>query len=158
DQALLDLATLAESGLDPLALGKSGLADVYLTKGPSKPSSDKISLNIAATPALPDKFGTGLSTKLSEAKSGLVACWQAYSDATKKEVLAVTVGVKSAYYASEDYPDDPTSGTYSLKLDPPPSGGGAEGAADACVRAILDPAVKASPRETFNAKITVTLK
>jgi hypothetical protein len=157
-QAMLDLASLAESGLDPLALGKNQLADVYLTKGPSKPSSDKVSINISAAPALPNKFGTGFAAKLAESKPGLVACWQAYNDATRKEILAVTIGVRAAYYVSEDYPDDPNSGGFSVKLDTASGLGGPEAAADACVRAIVEPAVKASPRESLNSKVTVTLK
>src|SRR5690348_15064612 len=41
-RALADLATLNDMGLDPLALGRSNLADVYLTRAPAAPETDKL--------------------------------------------------------------------------------------------------------------------
>lgn len=159
-QALADLATLADTGLDPLALGRNQLADVYLTRN-AGPGTDKLAVTITAAPqppgktyqAIPDALGT------PEIKSALVACWQAYNQATHKESLAVTIGVKAAYIASE-YEDE--SGSFSIKIDPPAAlpAGTPEAAADTCVRGAVEPAIKEvkGVHDQFTTKLTLTVK
>ncbi len=159
EQALADLATLSDAGLDPLALGKNGLADVYLTRAPAKPSTDKLTVAVTANPPVTGKTYQLIPDKLAEPdmKSALVACWDAYNAATHKDTLAVSLGIKSAYIPSE-YEDE--SGTFSTKLDPPvamPAGPDAN--ADACVRAAVEPAFKSLPlRDAFTTKLTITIK
>ena len=90
--------------------------------------------------------------------TALVACWEAYSNASKKDTLTVTIGLKSSYIASE-YEDE--TGSFSIKLDPavqmPP---GPEASADACVRAVVEPAIKElkTLRDAFATKLTITIK
>ncbi|MCX5741434.1 MAG: hypothetical protein NT062_02925 [Proteobacteria bacterium] len=158
-QAMLDLATLGDSGLDPLALGRAQVSDVYLTKGVAKPPPAPVTVTVADSPTLPDKVGSAVRAKLDEQKPALMTCWQTFTGTSKKDALVVTIGVRQAYYKNPDFEDDPSAGSLSLKLEAP--GGslsGADAGADACVRPVLEAAIKAAPRETFTSKITITIK
>lgn len=154
--ALGELAKLAEAGLDPLLVGGAKLADRYLTKGPAKPSSDKLGVTVAAVPQ-PAKSFAAMTDALTAQKAALVSCWEAYNSASKKPVMAVTIGVKSGFVQSE-YEDE--TGAWVLKLEAPTAPAGTpEQAADACVRQVLEPALKAAKlAESFNSKVTVTVK
>ena len=148
-QAFDHLATLEGSGLDPLLLGAAKTADLYLTKAAARPSSDKVAVTVTADPQ-PKKSMAAINDKLTAAdiKPGLVACWEA----SKKDSIAVTIGVKSSYVLSE-YEDVP--GTYTVKIEPPTSAD----AADGCVRQVVEPVLKATKMsDTFNSKITITIK
>ena len=114
DQAISALAGLGDAGLDPLTLAKPQLADLYLTKGPKRPATDKLSVTIAG---LPQKSNDAVLAKLNETDthSALITCWQNQFDASHKDTLAVTIGVKAAFVASE-YEDE--SGVFVVKLDP----------------------------------------
>lgn len=158
DRALADLATLADVGLDPLALGSPKLADVYLTRGPGKPSTDKVAVTVAATP--PPKPFASINDKLGEAdlKAALISCWEAYNGASKKDVLVVAIGVKVAFFQNPDYEDE---GGYATKLDPPVAmaAGSPDAAADACVRAIVEPALKdLKLHDAFTTRLAITIK
>ena len=160
DRALVDLATLNDAGLDPLTLGRTALADVYLTRGPSSPATDKLTVDVKASPAVTGKSYSVIPDKLAEPDihGALVACWQAYNAAAHKDVLAVTIGVKVSYNASE-YEDE--TGSFSTKLDPPVAlPAGPEQSADQCVRAVVEPAIKdlKTLRDAFATKLTVTIK
>jgi hypothetical protein len=160
DRALADLALLAESGLDPLALGRTQLADVYLTRAPQKPTSDKLSVTVNESPAVAKKTYAVIPDRLAQPdiKAALVACWESYNQATRKEALAVTIGVASKYYASE-YEDEP--GKYAIKIEPAPAqSAGPEASADQCVRAAVEPAIKgvSGLRDGFATKLTITVK
>jgi hypothetical protein len=160
DRALAQLAGVSEAGLDPLALGRTQLADVYLTRGPQKPSSDKVGVAFTASPPIDKKTYHFLPERLGEAdmKNALVACWEQYNNATHKDTLAVTVGVKVSYLASE-YEDEP--GTFSTKLEPAVAmPAGPEATADQCVRAAVEPAIKdlKTLRDAFATKLTITIK
>jgi len=160
DRALADLAGLTDAGLDPLTLGRTALADVYLTRSPSAPSTDKLSITVTATPPVTGKSFTNIADKLNEPdpKGGLVACWQAYNAGTHKDTLAVTIPV-SVKYAPSEYEDE--SGTYTTKIDPASTlSPGAEASADACVRGVFEPAIKdlKTLHDAFSAKLTVTIK
>jgi hypothetical protein len=160
ERALADLALLTEAGLDPLALGRTQLADVYLTRAAQRPTSDKLSVTVTATPPITKKTYALIPDRLAQPdiKAALVACWESYNQATRKEALSATVGVVSMYYPSE-YEDEP--GKYSTKIEPAvamPAGPDASG--DQCVRAAVDPAIKAVPgiRDSFATKLTITIK
>lgn len=157
DKALTELATLHEAGLDPLLIGAPKLADLYLTKGPSKPATDKLSVAVNATPA-PKNFSL-IVGKLGEPdiRGALIACWDQYHAAAKKDVMTASVGVKSRYQGSE-YEDEP--GRYVLSYEPAVAmPAGPEATADACVRQIVEPALKTLKlNENFTSKLTVTVK
>ena len=160
DRALADLALLTESGLDPLALGRTQLADVYLTRGAQRPTSDTLSVTVTATPAVEKKTYALIPDRLAQAdiKAALVACWESYTQATRKEALSVTIGVASKYYPSE-YEDEP--GKYTTKIEPATAmAAGPEASADQCVRAAVEPAIKAVTgiRDGFSTKLTITIK
>ncbi len=154
DHALATLATLAGAGLDPILLGGPKTADLYLTKAPARPASDKVAVTVAATPQ-PAKSFAAIQEKVSgpELRAGLVACWEAHYAATKKEALSVTVPVRSSFVQSE-YEDDP--GMFVLKFEPLAAGAPS---GDGCVRQVIEPALKAlKPAESFNTKLAITIK
>jgi len=160
DLALAGLATLADAGLDPVLLGANKVADLYLTKAPSRPAPDKLTVTVTATPVPTGKSYALIPGKLGEAetRSALVACWDAYNAATRKDALAVTIGIKASYIASE-YEDEP--GTFVVKLEAPGplAAGSPEAAADACVRQIVEPAIKGVKlTDAFATKLGVTIK
>lgn len=156
EKALTSLATLQEVGLDPLLLGGAKVADLYLTKGPVKPATDKLAVTVTAVPQ-PTKTFAAMTEALTAQRTALVSCWEAYNSASKKDAMAVTIGVRSGYAASE-YDDE--TGAWILKLEAATATAGTpEQAADACVRQILEPALKgAKLSEAFNSKVTVTVK
>jgi hypothetical protein len=159
-QAMADLALLGEAGLDPLALGGAKLSDVYLTKGPQKPSSDKLTVTATPSPATPSKSYAALSEKLAEpgVKGGFVACWEAYNAATKKDTLAVTLPIKVGYVKSE-YEDEDEGGRWFTKIAPATGLTGPEAAADACVRGVVEPAMKGLKLvDGFDTKVTITIR
>jgi hypothetical protein len=159
-QALLDMATLQDAGLDPLALGKNALADVYLTRN-SSPGTDKIGVTVTANPNVTGKTFTNIPDAITAAdvKTALVACWSAYNQAAHKDTLAVSIGVKETYSPSE-YEDE--TGSFAMKIDPPVAlpAGSPEAAADQCVRAAVEPALKdlKTLRDAFATKLTITIK
>jgi tetratricopeptide (TPR) repeat protein len=160
DQALAELAALADAGLDPVLLGANKVADLYLTRGAARPATDKLTITVTPTPAPAGKSYSLIPDKLNEADihTALVACWEAYSTASKKDALTVVIGLKASYIASE-YEDEP--GRFTVKLDPPVAlpVGSAEAAADACVRQVLEPALKGLKiTDAFTTKLAVTIK
>jgi len=160
ERALADLAMLNEAGLDPLTLGRTQLADVYLTRGAQKPTSDKLQVSVTATPSVDKKTFPLIPDRIEQPdmKAALVACWESYNQATHKDALAVTVGVQSKYYASE-YEDEP--GKFTTKIDPAIAmPAGPDASADQCVRAAVEPALKAVTgiRDAFATKLTITVK
>jgi hypothetical protein len=151
DQALADLARLNDAGLDPLALGRTALADVYLTRTPAAPSSDKLSIGLTG-PGVPSKSIDAITQKLTEPgpRGALTACWQAYNAASHKDTLTSNVGLKVTYTPSE-YEDE--AGTFTTKLDP------ADSPADQCVHDAVDAAFKdLKLREAFQTKLAVTIR
>jgi hypothetical protein len=159
-QALAQLATLQDAGLDPLTLGRTQLADVYLTRAPQKPSSDKVGVTVTATPPIDKKTYHFIPDRIAEPdmKSALVACWEQYNNATHKDALAVSIGMKVSYIPSE-YEDE--SGSFATKIDPAVAmPAGPDAAADQCVRAAVEPAIKGlnTVRDAFATKLTITIK
>jgi hypothetical protein len=159
-QALRQLAGVTDAGLDPLTLGRTQLADVYLTRGPQKPSSDKVGVGVTANPPIDKKTFHFIPERIAEQdmKTALVACWEQYNTATRKDTLAVTIGIKVSYIASE-YEDEP--GVFATKIEPAVSmPAGPEATADQCVRAAVEPAIKElkTLRDAFATKLTITIK
>lgn len=160
ERALADLATLAEAGLDPLTVGRTQLADVYLTRAPQKPATDKLAVTVTAAPSVEKKTFPLVLDRIGQPdmRTALVACWDAYYQATRKPAMAVTIGITSKYYPSE-YEDEP--GKYGIKLDPPASmPAGPDASADACVRAAIEPVLKSLSglRDSFSTRLTITVK
>jgi len=158
EQALAELAPLGELGLDPVLLGSSKLADRYLTRAPTRPAADKVAISVAPTPVPAGKSFPQIPDKLSSAelRPALVACWDAYSAAAHKDALTVTIGLKSVYTPSE-YEDEP--GTFAVKLDPPAAGSGPDATAEACIRQVVEPAIKALKiTDAFTTRLTLTLR
>ena len=159
DQALADLATLADAGLDPVLLGASKLADLYLTKGPARPSADKLTVTVTPTPLPTGKTYALIPEKVTapELHAALVACWDAYSTASKKDTLTVAIGVKSTFIPSE-YEDEP--GSFSVKIDPPGAlPAGPDAAADTCVRQVVEPAIKGLKlTDAFTTRLAIAIK
>jgi len=159
-QALLDLATLHDAGLDPLTLGRTALADVYLTRNAS-PGTDKLSVTVTATPTPTGKTWANIPEAIGapDVKTALVACWTAYNQAAHKDTLAVTISLKETYAPSE-YEDE--AGSFAMKIDPPGAlpAGTPEAAADQCVRGAVEPSIKKlkTIRDAFATKMTITIK
>jgi len=160
ERALAELANLTDAGLDPLALGRTQLADVYLTRAPQKPSSDKLAVTVVANPPVDKKTFPAVTERLAQPdlKAPLVACWEQYNKDTKKDSLTVALPVRWAYVASE-YEDEP--GKFVFKMDPPAPGvSGPDSVAETCARAAVEPALKAltTVRDAFATKLVVTIK
>lgn len=160
ERALADLATLHEAGLDPLALGRTQLADVYLTRAPQKPPTDKLQVTVTPTPAVDKKSYQLIPDRIAQPdlRAALVACWESYNQATHKDTLAVTIGLAAKYYPSE-YEDEP--GKFAIKIDPAIAmPAGPDASADQCVRAAVEPALEklAGIRDTFATKLTIAVK
>lgn len=160
DRALIELTALADAGLDPLMLGRTAVADQYLTKSPTAPSTDKLTVSVAANPPVTGKTFTAIPDKLAEPeqRGGLLSCWQAYNAATHKDAVAVTIGLTVKYTPSE-YEDE--TGIYSIKVDPPSAlPAGPDASAEACVRGVVEPAIKdlKTLRDAFTTKLTITIK
>ena len=159
---LAELAGLADVGLDPVLIGAGKLADLYLTKTASaaRPAGDKVTIAVTATPPPTAKSYALVPDKLAEPDihAALVACWDAFVAASKKDALTVAIGVKVSYVASE-YEDEP--GSYAVKLEPPAAlpAGTPEAAADGCVRQVLEPALKAAKlADAFQTKLSLAFK
>ena len=155
-----ELAGLADAGLDPVLLGAGKLADRYLTKAPSRPATDKLTITVAPSPMPAGKSYPQIPDKLNEAdvRGALVACWEAYNAQAHKDALTVAIGLKSIYAPSE-YEDEP--GTIAIKLDPPIAlvPGSPEAAADGCVRQIVEPAIKGLKlTDAFATRLAITIK
>jgi hypothetical protein len=159
-QALADLATLADAGLDPLTLGKNGLADVYLTRN-AAPGTEKLQVTVTAAPPPTGKTYSNIPDAITapDVKAALVACWSAYNTATHKDTLAIAISIKETYSPSE-YEDE--AGSFAMKIDPPGPlpAGTPEAAADQCVRGAVEPVLKdlKTLRDAFATKLTITVK
>jgi hypothetical protein len=158
-KAMASLALLGEVGLDPALIAQPQLANQYLTKTPKGPSADKVVASVTATPAPAKSMALFEGVVADPAtKSALAACWDGYHKAAKKDAMSVTVGVKSAFYQNPDYDDE---GKFIVKVDPAAglAAGSPEAAADACVRAVMEPAIKGLKiAENFATKLTISVK
>ena len=149
-RALDQLATLAETGLDPVLLGASKTADLYLTKAAAKPTSDKLAVTVTATPE-PKKSFAAITDKLAspELRSALIACWEAAYGASKQETLT-TPSAESEYSRRiRGHPACSSSVRRPSSVDKH----------EACVRAVVEPALKQTKMtDSFNTKLAITIK
>lgn len=154
EEALGQLVLLTEAGLDPLLLGANKIADLYLTREPQGVDTDKLAITLVATPQPSRSFGPIQSALTGpELRPALIACWQAYNAATKKEALSVTIGVKSVFVEPE-YDDDPIR--YAQRFEDLRAGADP---VEACVRQVVEPAIKGLKlSERFNTKLALTIK
>ncbi|HSK01507.1 MAG TPA: hypothetical protein VK932_09710, partial [Kofleriaceae bacterium] len=89
-------------------------------------------------------------------KGPLVACWEAHAEATQKDTMAVTLPIKVAYIASE-YEDEP--GRWTSRVDATPGLAGADAVAEACVRGVVEAALKELKFiDRFDTKVTITIR
>lgn len=162
DRALADLATLSEAGLDPVLLGANKTADLYLTRAPQRPATDRLTVAVTPTPQPTGKSYALIPEKIAEPeiRAALIACWEAHHAASKSDAMTVALGVKSSYVPSE-FEDDPDErGRYIVKLEPPAVGlAGPDAAADACVRSALEPAIKSLKlHDAFATRLAIAIK
>lgn len=152
-QALAGLAELDQVGLDPNQIARPQLADLYLTRAPAKPDTDKLSVSVSADPPprgrtfalIPERLGQ------ADAKAALAACWEKNFAATRAKELSVKLPLEVKYRPSE-YDDEP--GTYTVIWGPVGSG-----ESDACVRAAVEPLVQPLKiRDAFTTTLTVGMK
>ena len=159
DRALAGLALLNDSGLDPLLLGTTTLADVYLKLAPAPPPTP--SDHAVAVQASPPVTAAGFQVfpdKIASAElhGALNACWDAYHKAANKDAMVVTLPIRAAYIPSQ-YEDE--SGSFAFAIDATPGLAGADAAADACVRAAVTEPLKDLPIQAgFATKLTITVK
>jgi len=159
ERALATLAILDEAGLEPAHLAIDKPADVYLSRAPAAPTTDKLKVTATGEPA-PSGTSFALITDrvtASDLHGALVACWQPYFDATKKQSLVVGLPIKVKYQASQ-YDDEP--GSFTLVLDPAPGGSSPDATAAACVRGVIDPALATVKgfRDGFQTRLTIRIE
>jgi len=156
-QALAGLAELDSSGLDPNQIARPQLADLYLTRAPAKPPSDKVSVVVSADPMPKGKTYALIPERLGQpdAKAALVGCWERYVGASQQKELTARLGLEVKYRPSE-YDDEP--GTYALTWTAPAETGAAA-EAQTCVRAAVEPLVAAlKVRDAFATTLTVAIR
>ncbi|MBZ0238662.1 MAG: hypothetical protein K8M05_40500 [Deltaproteobacteria bacterium] len=152
-QALAGLAELGQVGLDPNQIARPQLADLYLTRAPSKPPIDKLQVTVTADPAPRGRTYALIPERLGEAdaRSALVACWEKNFAATQAKELSVKLPLEVKYRPS-DYDDEP--GTYALNWGPAGSSD-----ADGCVRAAVESLVAPLKiRDAMTTTLTVVIK
>ncbi len=150
-RALADLALLGPLGLDPASIGSDKLADLYLTKEAAAPVAERVGIAAVASPVPAGRSFAQIPAAVSagDLRPALLACWE--SHATKGE-LTVSLPLKSSYVTPE-YDDQP--GRYVLKLEPP----AAPTAGETCVRAALEPALKALKySDSFTTQLAITIR
>lgn len=132
--ALITLTELSKAGLDERQLARPQLADLYLTRAPSKPDTSSLAVAITAEPAQRGKTWGMLAERWAQAdvKAALVGCWDRAYAASEKRELTARLAFKVNYIASE-YEDEP--GKYTFSAEPAPGGNDAD--AVACVKAAL---------------------
>jgi hypothetical protein len=159
DRALATLAILDDSGLEPAHLAADKPADVYLSRAPAAPAADKLKITAAGDPPPPGSSFALITDRVTAADlhGALVACWQPWFDATKKQALVVGLPIKVRYQPSQ-YDDEP--GTFTLALDPAPGGSAPEATATACVRGVVDPALATVRgfKDGFQTKLTIRIE
>ena len=161
DRALASLATLDDAGLEPSHLALDKPADVYLSRAPATPATEKLKVTAAGDPPPAGTSFALVSDRVQQGdlRGSFVSCWQKYADATKKTSLVVALPIKAAYVDS-GYDDE--AGSFAVKLDPPPNGAStqADSEATACVRAIVEPAIAQVKgiKDSFSTKLKITIE
>jgi hypothetical protein len=160
DHALASLAELDEAGLEPSHLAVDKAADVYLSRAPATPATEKLKVTAAGDPPPAAATFTMITDRVAagDLRSSMVSCWQHYADATKKTSLTVSLPMKAAYIDS-GYDDE--AGSFVVKLDPAAAGAaGPDADATACVRTVVEPVIAQIKglREGFTTKLKITIE
>jgi len=146
ERALADLATLNDAGLDPLTLGRTAPADVYLKLAAAPPPSTDKTVTVEAKPAAAGVQPIVDKLMGADLHNAFVAC-------AAKAAVNVSLPIKNVYYASQ-YDDEP--GGFALKLDPAKAGASPD---ETCVRAIVEPALKGiNPSAAFSTNLAISVK
>lgn len=149
-RGLRAIAVLDEVGLDPEHLLRDEPADVYLSRAPARPKTEKLTVEVSASPVPTAKSWPATVEAIKGARAGLIGCWEKQ----KKPSIAVAVPMASTYKDS-GYDDEP--GYYLTGIDPK-----AEPASDEvgkCVRDVVGPAVKSvKGGGSWAATVTVTVQ
>jgi hypothetical protein len=158
-EALAVFAGLYDAGLDPAHVASEKAADKFLTRAAAAPDTARLAVGVVADPTPTGKSWPAVSARLSGAdlKGPLVACWEKYYAAAHKPALAVSFGLKSRFVENPDYEDE---GRWTVSLEPAQALGGPEAAADACVRAVVEPVMKKAEgvRDSFQTRVTLTIQ
>jgi hypothetical protein len=159
-RALASLAQLDDDGLEPAHLAVDKPADVYLSRAPSAPATDKLKIVATGEPPPSSKSFPAIVERIgdSDLRAPLVACWQKFYDATKKPALAVSLPIRSKYVSS-GYDDEP--GSYKMTMDAPPAAAGTPvGDATACVHAVLEPALTdlKGVHDSFQTRLSIKIQ
>ncbi len=155
DHALAQLATLQEAGLDPVLIGADKLADVYLTKKPATPATDKLVISVAALPVPTGKSWAKVPEAMASPalRPSLISCWSQFNAQTHKAALSVSLGVKVTYAANPDYENE---GAWITRFDTPPA---TARPVDTCVRSVVEPAIKdLKLRDRMDSRVTISIK
>lgn len=159
---LANLAELVELGLDPEHLANANAADVFLSKAAAAPSTAKLTVGVSAEPTPNGKSWAAVSARLTanDLRPALVKCWETFYAATHSPQLAVSMNIKAKFVADPDYPDDPESGRFTVQTDNASGLSGPDAAADTCVHAAIDPALKKAEgvRDQFATRLTLTIQ
>lgn len=151
-EALAALTDLDGAGLDPKQIAKPGLADLYLTRTPERPTTDGLAVTVTADPAQTGKTFPLVIERLQAAdlRGALLGCWEKFGEGN---ALSVRLPLQVTYRASE-YEDEP--GIYKVVADAP---AGATPAV-ACVQAVTGPALTALKglRDKVDTTLVVTIK
>jgi hypothetical protein len=136
--AMDELAALEPEGLDANLLAKDQPGDMYLTRPSAKPVGEpKIEVAPGPKPARDKGYAAFLDKAKAAApvRAALAECWKAYSAASQKPLLSVTLELRYRQVLG----DDDVVESAKLDLLTPSAGGGAEGTAASCVKAALAP-------------------
>ena len=160
EQALADAATLADAGLDPLALGRNALADVYLTRAPQKPTTDKLQVSRHREPAagrqdLPADPRQARRARHEVRARRVLGCVQRGDAQGWRSRSRSASSRRTSRRSTRTRPaGSRRSSTRRLRCrrarKPPPM---------SCVRAAVEPALKGlALKDAFATKLTITVK
>lgn len=140
ERALRDLALLVESGLDPLAIAHPKPADMYMTKGPKRPSSDAVKVTVTSDVRKKSTSHDAMVSQLEGMRDQFLPCWTKYSEGSGNDAMAVTFRLKHRFVEGRFESQDGYKLAISSDTRPPSDAALAVG--HACVRAVLEPFVK----------------
>jgi hypothetical protein len=133
---------------------------VFLSKAPAAPVADKLAVAVSAEPTPGGKSWPIVAARLAGAdlRAPLVKCWEAHYAATRAAQLAVSLQVKTRRYTPDpDYPDETK---FTVAAEDASGLSGPAAAADACVRATVEPVLKKAEGvvDSFQTKLTLTIQ
>lgn len=108
EQALMDLAVLSASGLDPELLSSETDMERYLTKQPARPALDSVSVKATGEVRTKSSRYTEFLALLESdpLRDPLLSCWESNWKTNKKKELSVTLEMKHRLIQAEFVEDD----------------------------------------------------